>query len=74
MSKNLLLIELNECDFKFFLYGSKKYNYPLIKKFFSKKKLILLQKIRKKVLTLIHGFSGYRYIQVNYLKIIKFSD
>tara|TARA_A100001234_G_scaffold152448_1_gene134304 strand:+ start:80 stop:1426 length:1347 start_codon:yes stop_codon:yes gene_type:complete len=40
MSKNLLLIELNECDFEFFLYGSKKYNYPLIKKFFSKKKKI----------------------------------
>jgi hypothetical protein len=40
MSKNLLLIELNECDFDFFFYGSKKYNYPLIKKFFSTKKKI----------------------------------
>ena len=37
MSKNLLLVELNECDFDF-LYGSKKYNYPLKKNFFLQKK------------------------------------
>ena len=38
MKKKLLMLELNECDFDFFLYGAKKYNFPLIKKFISKKK------------------------------------
>ncbi len=38
MHKNLFIIELNECDFKYFLYGSKKYNFPLINNFFSSKK------------------------------------
>ena len=37
MRKNLLLIEINECDFDFFLYGSKKYKYSSIKNFFSNK-------------------------------------
>tara|TARA_B100001057_G_C22866705_1_gene956834 strand:+ start:4560 stop:5906 length:1347 start_codon:yes stop_codon:yes gene_type:complete len=37
MNKNLLLLEINECDFKFFEYGSKKYGYPNIKKFFLSK-------------------------------------
>ena len=41
MVKNLLLIELNECDFDYFLYGSKKYNYPQIIKFFSTKKKLI---------------------------------
>ena len=57
--KNLVIFEINECDFEFFFLGSKKYNYPLIKKFFSKKKkLKLLQEIKKKDSILIHGFSG----------------
>ena len=38
--KNLVIFEINECDFDFFFLGSKKYNYPLIKKFFLKKKKI----------------------------------
>jgi hypothetical protein len=37
MKKNLLLVEINECDFDYFLYGSKKYNYSIIKKFFLRK-------------------------------------
>ena len=32
VKKKLLIIELNEFDFKFFLYGAKKYNFPFIKK------------------------------------------
>ena len=31
MKKNLFLVEINECDFDYFLNGSKKYNYPAIK-------------------------------------------
>ena len=38
MPKKLLLLELNEFDFEFFLYGAKKYNFPLIKDFFKDKK------------------------------------
>ena len=38
--KNLVIFEINECDFEFFLLGSKKYNYPLIKKYFLNKKKI----------------------------------
>ena len=37
MRKNLLLIEINECDFDFFLYGSKKYKYSSIKNYISNK-------------------------------------
>ena len=33
----MVIFELNECDFQFFLKGSKKYNYPLIKNFFNNK-------------------------------------
>ncbi len=40
MNKDLLLIEINECDFKYFQYGSKKYNYSFIKNFFLNKKKI----------------------------------
>ena len=40
MKKKLLIIELNECDFNFFLYWSKKYNFPTIEKFFQKRKKI----------------------------------
>tara|TARA_B110000977_G_scaffold197629_1_gene280659 strand:- start:194 stop:346 length:153 start_codon:yes stop_codon:yes gene_type:complete len=46
MKKDLVIFEINECDFEYFAYGSKKYNYPLIKKFFKKKiKLKHTQKI-----------------------------
>ena len=38
MYKDLLLVEINECDFNYFLYGSKKYNYSEIKKFLLNKK------------------------------------
>ena len=34
MKKKLVIFELNEFDYDFFLYGSKKYNFPEIKKFF----------------------------------------
>ena len=40
MEKKLFIIEINECDFEFFLYGAKKYNFPAIKKFLSNKKKI----------------------------------
>ena len=40
MKKDLVIFEINECDFEYFAYGSKKYNYPLIKKFFKKKNKI----------------------------------
>ena len=36
--KNLVIFEINECDFNFILKGSKKYNYPLIYDFFKNKK------------------------------------
>ena len=38
--KKLVIFEINECDLNFFFLGSKKYNYPLIKNFFEKKKKI----------------------------------
>ena len=38
MKKKTIIFEINECDFNFFFYGSKKYNYPKIKKFFENKK------------------------------------
>ena len=41
VKKKLLIIELNEFDFKFFLYGAKKYNFPFIKKFFLRRKKII---------------------------------
>ena len=40
MKKKLFIIELNECEFKFFLNGAKKYNFPLIKKFISNRNKI----------------------------------
>lgn len=40
MKKRLLIVELNECDFDFFLYGAKKYNFPIIKNFLLSKKKI----------------------------------
>jgi len=40
MKKNLLILELNEADFNFFLYGAKKYNFLSIKKFLSGRKKI----------------------------------
>ena len=38
MKKNLLFVELNECDFTYFLYGAKKYHFDEIKTFIKKKK------------------------------------
>jgi len=38
MKKNLVIFEVNECDFSYFFYGAKKYNFPNIKKFFLNKK------------------------------------
>ena len=38
MKKNLLILELNEADFDFFLYGAKKYNFLSIKNFLSGRK------------------------------------
>ena len=47
--KKLVIFEINECDLNFFFLGSKKYNYPLIKNFFEKKKKFkLLLEIKKK--------------------------
>ena len=75
MRKDLLLIEINECDFKYFQYGSKKYNYTFIKKFFlEKKKFTLIQMTKKRVLIWIHGSNGSLFIQANCQKIIKFID
>jgi hypothetical protein len=37
--KDLIVFEINEADFSFFLYGAKKYKFPKIKNFFSKKKI-----------------------------------
>ena len=39
MKKRTIIFEINECDFNYFFYGSKKYNYPKIKKFFKNKKI-----------------------------------
>jgi len=39
--KNLVIFEINECDFKFILKGAKKFNYPLISNFFKYKKKTL---------------------------------
>ena len=40
MKKNLVIFEVNECDFKFFLYGAKKYNFPIISQYLKKKNKI----------------------------------
>lgn len=40
MKKKLLVIELNECDFDFFLHGAKKYNFSIIKNFLLSKNKI----------------------------------
>jgi hypothetical protein len=37
--KDLIVFEINEADFSFFLYGAKKYKFPKIINFFSKKKI-----------------------------------
>ena len=37
--KDLIVFEINEADFSFFLYGAKKYKFPKIKNFFNKKKV-----------------------------------
>ena len=47
--QSLLFVEINECDFDYFLYGAKKYNYSAIEKFIkSKKNLKLIQMTIKK--------------------------
>ena len=33
--KNLAIFEINECDFKYFLKGAAKYQFPLIKNYFN---------------------------------------
>jgi hypothetical protein len=38
--KNLAIFEINECDFKYFLKGAAKYQFPLIKNYFKKKNKI----------------------------------
>ena len=38
--KNLAIFEINECDFKYFLKGATKYQFPLIKNYFKKKNKI----------------------------------
>ena len=40
MKKKLLIIELNEFDLNFFLYGAKKYNFLSIERFFLRRKKI----------------------------------
>ena len=52
MKKNLLFLELNECDFSYFLYGANKYNFPKIKYFISKKKIKIYTLDKKEGLNL----------------------
>jgi len=40
MIKKLVLFEINECDFKYFLFGAKKYKFKAILNLFSDKKNI----------------------------------
>ena len=47
MKKKLVIFELNEFDYNFFLYGSRKYNFPEIKKFFNLKKKQTITKDKK---------------------------
>ena len=37
MKKNLVIFELNECDFSYFLYGAKKFKFQEIRKFIKSK-------------------------------------
>ena len=39
MKKKLVIFEINECDFSYFLYGAKKFKFPEIKKFLDNKKI-----------------------------------
>lgn len=39
MKKKLVIFEINECDFSYFLYGAKKFNFPEIIKFINNKKI-----------------------------------
>ena len=39
MSKKLVVFEINECDFSYFLYGAKKFKFPEIRKFIEDKKI-----------------------------------
>lgn len=50
--KKLVIFEINEFDYDFFLYGSQKYNYPIIKKFLDLKKKTTITKDRKEGLNL----------------------
>ena len=42
MNKKLVIFEINECDFSYFLYGAKKFKFPEIKKFLKNKKITKL--------------------------------
>ena len=50
--KNLIIFEINEFDYKFFIYGSKKYNFPQIKNFFKLEKKNTITKDNKEGLNL----------------------
>ncbi|OCW75909.1 hypothetical protein AKH19_05935 [Pelagibacteraceae bacterium GOM-A1] len=50
--KNLIVFEINEFDYKFFIYGSKKYKFPQIKNFFKLKKKNTITKDNKEGLNL----------------------
>ena len=56
--KNLVIFEINECDYDFILKGSKKFNYPLIYNFFrNKKKKITFTKDK------VEGFNLDPWVQ-----------
>ena len=52
MKKDLLLFEINECSFKFFIYGSKKYNFPKIYEFLKKNEIKIITQDKKEGLNL----------------------
>lgn len=39
MDKKLVIFEINECDFSYFIYGAKKFKFPEIRKFLKNKKI-----------------------------------
>lgn len=39
MNKKLVIFELNECDFSYFIYGAKRFKFPEIEKFLKNKKI-----------------------------------
>ena len=47
MNKKLVIFELNECDFSYFIYGAKRFKFLKLKNFLKIKKLQShLQKIK----------------------------